>query len=406
MSSNDTLATLIRQEALEAVQRPELDASTLPPHFYWSPEIYEHELETIFLREWICVGRADEIPKVGDFFTRTIASESVIVVRDTARSIRAHANFCRHRGCQVVTEPAGNTKSFRCPYHGWMYALDGELRGAPEFKFTHDFDKRDYPLFGVKVEVYEGFVFVNFDADAAPLAPRLTDTTKWGADLYGLAGRRTTHRWEWQLDCNWKAYVENFLEEYHVPWVHPETFQETVPMKQWIDFPDLSTQPWELQLARLREYTFSDSGRPLFPVDPALDGLPDDFAGLPVWCVYPSFMCLPAVDATLYYVAFPDAPEKTTVMMRLCLPDAVATAYEAGDPEIVPKVEEYVRNADQFIAEDNRICEIQQAGLRTRRGAAGRYCKHEPLVWKMHKWLIATAYGGAAGNGKDAQRGR
>jgi choline monooxygenase len=398
MATPTTLASLIKAEELAAVQRPELEASNLPPHYYWSPEIYELELERIFLREWICLGRADEIPNVGDFFTRTIAQESVIVVRSAPDTIRAHSNFCRHRGCQVVTETAGSAKSFRCPYHGWMYALDGELRGAPEFKETVGFQKKDYPLFGVKVEVYEGFVFVNFDESAEPLAPRLTDTTIWGADLYGMEGRRTTHRWEWQLDCNWKAYVENFLEEYHVPWVHPVTFQQVVPMKSWIDFPDISTQPWELQLAQQPEYTFSTSGRPLFDVDPALKSLPTEYAGLPVWCVYPTFMCLPTVDCTLYYVAFPDGPEKTTVMMRLCFPDAVATAYEQGDPEIVGKVEEYVANADEFIAEDNHICEVQQAGLRTRRGGTGRYCKHEPLVWKMHRWLISTAYG-AAGNG-------
>ncbi|MEA2331014.1 MAG: hypothetical protein QOH58_1152 [Thermoleophilaceae bacterium] len=404
--TNSTLETLITKEELDAVRLPELEATTLAPHYYWAPEIYELELESVFLREWICVGRADEIPNVGDFFTRTIASENVIVVRDTPETLRGHSNFCRHRGCAVVTEKAGNTKSFRCPYHGWMYALDGELRGAPEFKFTADFDKKDYPLFGVQLEVYEGFVFINFDENATPLAPRLSDTTKWGRELYGMADRRTTHRWEWQLDCNWKAYVENFLEEYHVPWVHAETFQPDVPMKDWVDFPDISDQPWDLQLAQLPLYTFSDSGQPLFPYNPALNDLPKDFAGLPVWCVYPSFMCLPAADATLYYVAFPDGPEKTTVMMRLCLPNDVADAYEAGDPDTVPKVEEYVRNSGEFILEDNRICELQQAGLRTRRGGRGRYCKHEPLVWKMHNWLIRTAYeavasgAATAGNGK------
>jgi hypothetical protein len=121
---------------------------------------------------------------------------------------------------------------------------------------------------------------------------------------------------------------------------------------------------------------------------------------MPVWCAFPTFMCLPAVDATLYYVAFPDGPEKTTVMMRLCLPNEVADAYDAGDPAIVPKVEEYVKNADEFIAEDNHICEVQQAGLRTRRGGTGRYCKHEPLVWRMHRWLIDVSYGAAASNGR------
>jgi phenylpropionate dioxygenase-like ring-hydroxylating dioxygenase large terminal subunit len=394
------LEMLIRQEELEAVQRPELEASTLPPHYYWSPEIYEHELETIFLREWICVGREEEIPNVGDFFTRTIAQDNVIVVRDAPDSIRAHSNFCRHRGCQVVTEPTGNAKSFRCPYHGWMYALDGELRGAPDFKETVNFDKKDYPLFGVQLEVYEGFIFVNFDLDASPLGPRLTDSEIWGRHLYRMGDRRTTHRWEWQIDCNWKVFVENFLEEYHVPWVHPVTFQEVVPMKQWADFPHMSDQPWVLELAQQREYTFSDDGKPLFPVDPALADIPDEYAGLPVWCAFPTFMCLPAVDATLYYVAFPDSAEKTTVMMRLCMEKDVAAAYEAGDPEVVPKVEEYVKNAGIFIAEDHGICEVQQAGLRTRRGGVGRYCKHEPLVWRMHKWLIENSYGAVATNGR------
>jgi choline monooxygenase len=390
------LATLIRKEELDEVQRHELEASNLPPHYYWSPEIYEHELETIFLREWICVGRTEEIPNVGDFFTRTIAQDSVIVVRDTPETIHAHANFCRHRGCQVVTEAAGNAKSFRCPYHGWMYALDGQLRGAPDFKETRNFDKKDYPLYSVKVELYDGFIFVNFDEDAAPLAPRLTDSEIWGRHLYGMENRRTTHRWEWQLDCNWKVFVENFLEEYHVPWVHPVTFQEVVPMKQWKDFPHISDQPWVLELAQQRDYTFSDTGQPLFPVRPELKNLPDEFAGLPVWCVFPTFMCLPAVDSTLYYVAYPDSPETTTVMMRLCMEDEVATAYEAGDPETVAKVDQYVRNCDDFIVEDHRICEVQQAGLRTRRGGTGRYCKHEPLVWRMHRWLIETSYGAVA----------
>jgi len=402
MTETGGLHTLVRAEDLQEIRRPELEAANLPTHYYSSPEIYELELQHIFFKEWSCVGRVEDVPNVGDYFTRTIATEPIVVVREPSGEIRAHLNVCRHRSCAIVEEGTGNAKSFRCPYHGWMYALDGELRAAPEFQETHGFRKADYPLLSVKVEIWEGFIFVNFDPDATSWAGRVSETTGWGLDKYWMGRQITTHRWEYELETNWKTYVENYIEEYHLPWVHAETFQAVAPMKGWKDFPDFTTQPWEIMIGQYPEMAMSDSGKPLFPFNPELLNLPIEYQGMPIWLAYPTFMCIPSIDATVYYVAFPDGPEKTRIMLRLCVPGETAERYHAGDPEIVPQVEQYARNTEAFIAEDNVICEMQTKGQRSRHGLPGRYCKHEPLVWKLHNWLVETAYSPALQNGRPA----
>lgn len=383
---------------LELAAKPPLESFTFPPHYYTSPDIYEIELDHLFAKAWQCVGRVEDVPNVGDFFTREIGPECVIVVRDAQGAIRAHINFCRHRGCQVA-QGEGNTKAFRCPYHGWMYGLDGELRAAPEFKETVDFNKKDYPLYPVKAEVWQGFIFINLDADAEPFAPQMTDTEKFGLGLYDMEGQVTTHRWEYKLDCNWKAYVENFHEEYHVPWVHAETFQEITPMKCWAFFPDLTDQPWQLFVGQVPEISMSDTGEALFPFNPELKNLPDEFAGMPIWLGHPTFMCINAVDSTVYYVAYPDGPEKTTIILRLMVPGEVAQKYFDGDPEIVPQVQQYARNTEIFIDEDNKIGELQHKGLRSRIGGAGRQCRHELGAYAIHEYMIEKVYGPALGYG-------
>jgi choline monooxygenase len=382
-------------EAIDAVARPTIEASTLPPECYSDPLLYRREVERIFGHEWICVGRVEDVPEVGDFITATLGEDPVIVVRDGTGAIRAHLNVCRHRRCALV-EGTGSTKSFRCPYHGWMYALDGTLRATPAFSATLNFDKADFPLMSVKLELWEGFILLNLDDDAPSFASQVSDVTKWGGDRYRMGEMVTTKRWEYQVRCNWKAYVENYTESYHVPWVHPETFELLTPLKRWVEFAEISDQHWALQIGQTPGLTFSDSGDALFPVSRELEGLPVEFDGMPVWLMFPTLMVIPTVDALLYYVAFPDGPEHTRIMVRMCVPPEVAATYLADeDPVVRAAVDEYVHNAALFLEEDNVICEQQWAGLRSRRGATGRYCEHEGLVRRFDKWVADRAYGPA-----------
>jgi len=393
MSAATRAGYALTREAIDAVSRPTLEASTLPPECYSDPTLYRRELERIFSDAWICVGRVEDVPQVGDFLTASIGEEPVVVVRDGTGVIRAHLNVCRHRRCTLV-EGSGSVKAFRCPYHGWLYALDGTLRATPAFKETLNFDKADYPLMSVRVEVWSGFILLNLSEDAPTFASQVSEATRWGADRYRMGEMVTTHRWEYRVPCNWKAYVENFTESYHIPWVHPETFELLTPLKRWVDFPELTRQPWALQVGQTPGLTFSDSGDALFPVSPDLEELPVEFDGMPVWLVFPTLMVIPTVDALVYYVAYPEGPEQTRVVVRLGVPPNSATEYfRAEDPEVLRSVEEYVHNVQLFLEEDNRICRLQHAGMRSRRGVPGRFSPHEGLVRVFEQWVANRAYG-------------
>ncbi len=382
---------VIGEAALAALQLPPLEAWTLPPSAYWSEEAYRAELEHIFYKEWTCIGRVEDMPEVGDFSTHAIATESVIVVHDSENQLRAHLNVCRHRGCQLVSG-SGKTKAFRCPYHGWMYALNGELRGAPDFKETVGFSKKDFSLHPVQLEIWEGFVLVNLDSTAGPFHERVSDVKLWGLQHYGIDTQITTHRWRYELDCNWKTYVENYIEEYHVPWVHSDTLQPLTPMKSHVEFPELSPQQWDIVVAQSPGMTLSDSGDALFPVSPDIGKISPEFLGLPIWMCYPAFGVIPMLDCTLYYNLLPLGPESCELRIGMTLPATAAAALEDEDQRAVAAAEEYERNVESFVKQDNDICVRQQLGLRSLKAGSGRFCKHEGLAWKFDNWVARTAY--------------
>ena len=172
-------------DELDASIRDVSTAITLPPELYTSPEVFAFERDALYAKEWLCAGRAERIPNPGDWFTVTICDEPIIVVRDKEGAVRAMSAVCQHRAMQVC-DGSGNSTTFKCPYHHWNYALDGRLLGAPAMERTDDFDKADYGLPRLAVELWQGFVFVNLDPDAAPLAPTLTDYDPFIAN-YDLA---------------------------------------------------------------------------------------------------------------------------------------------------------------------------------------------------------------------------
>lgn len=377
---------------LEAIQRPPLEAATLPPEAYWSEELYQRELDAIFFKEWLCVGRADQIPNKGDFFVHEVDTESLIIVRDHDDQIRAHLNVCRHRGCQVA-EGSGNTPAFKCPYHGWMYGLNGDLRGAPEFRHTENFNKADYPLASVQTEIWEGFIMINFDLEAEPFAPRVSESSKFGFDKYGVGDMVTTHTWHHVLDCNWKEWIENSMEEYHIPWVHTETFQAVSPMKGWVEFPDITEQPWILMVGQFPGFSMSNTGDALFPVNPALADLKPEYSGVPIWVMYPSFGIFQTVDSCLYYVLLPEGPNKSHLRLGLCLPRESAEAFKRGDdPKVMEAAAEYAANVEAFLVEDNAICEKQHRGNRSRHAKPGRFSHHELVIQMFDRWVAEKAY--------------
>jgi len=196
-------------------------AATIPSAWYTDPEIAAFERHAVFGRTWQYVGHASRLAAAGDFLADSVAGQPIIVVRDCEGEIRAFYNVCQHRGGPLAMEPCGRVKMLQCKYHGWTYRLDGSLRGVPRFDRSELFDKRDFGLVPVRLEQWEGLLYV----DLSGVAPALEDTFAGIRErVAGLSPASSTfhHRDVHDVACNWKAYVDNFLEGYHIPLVHPE----------------------------------------------------------------------------------------------------------------------------------------------------------------------------------------
>ena len=196
------------------------DAYTIPAPWYTDARIAQLELQNVFSRTWQSVGRTEQVEKPGQYVTATVAGEPIVAVRGGDGILRAFYNVCRHHAMTVMNEPCGHAQHMRCPYHGWTYNLEGELRGMTEFEGVCNFDRAQNGLVPVRVELWENFIFVNLDPNAAPLRDFL------GA-LVGLAkplnfgGLKFVERRSYIQQCNWKVYVDNFLDGgYHVPHMH------------------------------------------------------------------------------------------------------------------------------------------------------------------------------------------
>ncbi|MFI6776391.1 aromatic ring-hydroxylating dioxygenase subunit alpha [Nocardia sp. NPDC050412] len=210
---------------------PELGTGLVSFEDSISPEHYELERDAIFARTWLNVGRVEQLPRMGSYFTKELAvvNTSLIIVKDNDQRIRAFHNICRHRGNKLVwddypgQETAGTCRQFTCKYHAWRYNLAGEATFVQQEQEFFDFDKDRFGLKSVRCEVWEGFVFVNLDDDAAPLTDYLG---KFAAGLAGYPFGEMTAMYKYQAEVgsNWKLYVDAFAEFYHAPILHAKQY--------------------------------------------------------------------------------------------------------------------------------------------------------------------------------------
>ena len=196
------------------------EAFTIPASWYTDPRVAELEKQSVFGHAWQAVGRLDQVAAPGQFFTVDLAGEPIVVVRSADGELRAFYNVCRHHAAAVVTEAQGTAANFRCPYHGWTYGNDGALKGTPDFDGVCNFDRAKNGLVPIRVAAWENFVFINLDAQAPPLEEFLGSLVPRVKPL-GLGSLRFFERRVYDLNCNWKVYVDNYLDGgYHVPHLH------------------------------------------------------------------------------------------------------------------------------------------------------------------------------------------
>ncbi len=344
-------------------------AWTIPSRLYNDPAVLAHEKSRIFGRTWQLVGRLEQIETPGAYFTCEVAGEPVVVVRDLDGTLRAFHNVCRHRAGPVA-EGAGCRNVFRCAYHGWTYTLDGRLIGTPDVDGMEFFDRSTMPLPPVRVETWERFVFVNLDIGAKPLPdflehiPRLTQEMHV-PELY-LAEKR-----EYVIACNWKVYVDNYLEGYHIPIAHPGLMKE-------IDYAHYRTETWRYtsqQHAPLRQDTGPDS------VYAAAGGRGN---ALYFW-MFPNLMLNIYPDNIQTNVILPIGHDKTLTLFEWFFAkpgtDAELDAQKA-------RIRRAVEFADEVQHEDIHLCEIVQKGLQSSSYARGRYApKRENGLHHFHTLL-------------------
>lgn len=356
------------------VSLPLEEAEALPRWCFTSQKFYEREIERIFLRTWVFVGRADEVAKPGDYFTIEIAGEPLIIMRDAARKLHALANTCQHRGARLLKRKGNCGTHFSCPYHAWTYGSDGRLLGAPAMNTTHNFDKADWGLPEIRLETWDGFIFVNFDRDAIGLMEYLGDLPEQFAS-YSFSDMVLTRRVEYELDCNWKIYAENSTEIYHTSVVHAGSLgnqeADLVPgLGNWTAI----HMPGDETCAVLPE------DKTTFPQIATLRGRPK--AGTHFCLIYPvvTFCC--THDCMWWLAAYPKGPTKSWLSVGSCFPKS--TVARADFAEVVQK---YYRRWDTATPEDNSVTAIQQQGLQSTLRRAGRMSWKEPSIHELAVWV-------------------
>jgi len=373
-------------------------AQTLPPEIYTSSDFLAFEKEALFMKEWLAVGRAERIPEPGDWFTVDILDEPVVVVRDRSGEIRAMSAVCQHRAMQIC-EGSGNSSTFKCPYHHWIYGQDGRLLGAPAMEKTDDFNKSEWGLPALAVEQWMGFIFVNFDVDPEPLAPTLSRYEPYlkNYDLPNAIcpGTFTMEGMPW----NWKVMFENFNDGYHANRLH-QFVQDFCPSDKSA-FPE----PWDDEsnvIFRTGGYTHIDGGfnathRAIMNVFPDLT---DEERTRSTFSLIPPMLCLgTAPDQCFFFIVRPTGPETIDVEVGY-----IFHPSSLDDPLFDEKLILSDTGVQVFVRQDQDATAKVQRGLRSRYAPRGRYSWQEESHVQFNRWLVRR-YRAARSADTDAQRG-
>jgi choline monooxygenase len=330
-------------------------AHTLDASWYLDPAVYTLERERIFARTWQPVCRLSDVAKPGDYIAAEAAGEPIVVTRDMSGTIRAYYNVCPHRA-GALARGQGNRKSLQCLYHGWTFSLEGKLVRVPGFEGTENFDQGCFGLHAVQVDTWGPYVFVNLD----PTAPSLAES--WGTVFnqttrVDLSEWNLVERYDYLIDCNWKVYVDNYVEGYHVPFAHPGLNREMNLDDYYVDTHRMhSTQRVVVKPA--------DQGNPAKRRYPN----PKHDDQICYHAIFPNFM----IDV------YPDNLS-TNILKPVGVDKCLLTFEWFFRPDVDQEtIDGMVKFADEVQYEDIEICEYVQQNLKSRAYQRGRFsARHE-----------------------------
>ena len=357
-------------------------AESLPPACYVDQEFFEFEKQTMFFKEWLCVGRESWVKEPGDYFTFTHVGEPLVITRTKDGQVAAMSAVCQHRGMLVV-EGHGHVRSLVCPYHHWVYGLDGKLVGAPAMEKTCDFVMGRHNLPRLKVELWQGFIFVNFDDNAPPLAPRLAalDEVVAHYDLANLEGPRPAEptRFHW----NWKVMFENNNDGYHANKLHRGPLHDHIPsmLATFPELPDQTAGYYRTNGSLVSDASFNPTLRALLPVFPKLTE--EERKRVLFVNVPPTLSLVMNTDAVLYLIMeAEDADYHSMMIGTLVQPGAME------DPmfERVMKINN--DSVSEIVAQDQHVDLLVQRGLKSKFAPRGRYSWQEGAQRQFNLWLV------------------
>ncbi len=331
------------------------EASTIPASWYTDERIAALERRTTFARSWQLAGRIDQVREAGDFLTCEIAGEPILVVRGNDGVLRGFFNVCRHHAAAVMTEAQGRARNLRCPYHGWTYTLEGALKGTPAFQSECHFDRGAHGLVPVATAVWESWVFVRLEAEGGSLEDFLGASLIEEVGRLGLSRNYWFHRRHYLFDCNWKVFVDNYLDGgYHVPHLHKG-------LDSVLDF---------------RNYTIENGANhclqssPIVRGDGAAQGANATFSELRggdrarYYWIHPNFMINVYEGMMDTNLVLPLGIDRTEVIFDFYFADVSAAAADRNRASI--EVSQIIQD------EDMAICKSVQRGLNSRAYSTGR----------------------------------
>ncbi len=321
-------------------------SETIPSSWYTDHRFHDLDNDVIFARSWQYIGHLSQVQNPGDQCMGSVAGNPIIVVRGQDNKLRAFYNVCRHRGGPLAVVEGGKSKVLQCKYHGWTYLLDGSLRGTPKFNRVDLFDRKDYGLVSIHLDTWEGLVFVNLEGDGLSLSTlfkgildRITPMT--------IADKKFYRRVTYNLNCNWKVFVDNYLEGYHLPYVHPE-------LCTLLDFQSYATETFEYHSLQSSSLSQNESKY-------------GANHGQVFYCfVWPNFMMNILPGRLQTNLVVPTSHNHCMVIFDYY--------YDNTSSEgTLKKIDEDLRYSDKVQQEDIEICEQVQKGLESRAYDRGRF---------------------------------
>jgi Rieske 2Fe-2S family protein len=357
---------------------------TLSTEFFTSPEIFREERERIFRDRWLYAGHVSQVEKPGDFFLFELDDESVIVLRDQQGQLRAHHNFCRHRGTRLCLEAHGSVSAgIQCPYHAWTYNLDGSLRAAPNMADVGGFEKREFPLVAAHLTEHDGLLFVHLGSRSGerprPLAAQFP-TLPGKFERWRIAELRSVHQTVYDVEANWKLFFHNYSECYHCPNVHPHLNKLTPYKNTQNDLdegPILGGQMW----MQNPDGSMTMGGARCAPLLPGLGEA--DRGHVFYYTLFPSMFLSLHPDYVLIHRAQSISPTRTKIFCDWFFhPEAIAAPGFYAQPAI--------DFWDLTNRQDWELCANAQKGVASRVYVPGPYAEIESQLAAFDREYLAA----------------